>query len=131
MLALCASFADIARRCWIAGRSGGRARAEHLEARAVSSACPQYKVEYRERPEGALLKSNFVTASNAEAAETEVKRAFTAAQANRGARQYQILDAAALVVVAHFTPDDPPRENLTLSLRAARPCVRYRALSFR
>jgi hypothetical protein len=73
---------------------------------------PQYTVEYRERPEGALLKSSFFNALNAEAAETEVKRAFTVVQANLGAREYQILDAAALVVASHFTPDDGPRENL-------------------
>ena len=73
---------------------------------------PQYKVEYRERPEGALLKTSSVTASNAEEAETEVKREFTAVQANLGAREYQILDAAAVVVAAHATPNDPHRDNL-------------------
>jgi hypothetical protein len=73
---------------------------------------PQFKVEYRERPEGALLKSSTVTASDAEEAETEVKREFTAVQANLGAREYQILDADAVVVAAHSTPDDPHRDNL-------------------
>ncbi len=73
---------------------------------------PQYKIEYRECPEGALLKSSFVTAPNAEEAEAAVKREFTGVQANLGARQYQILDAAAVVVAEHLTPEDPPRENL-------------------
>ena len=68
----------------------GRASARGtLGAAAGYFSMPQYTVEYRERPEGALLKSSFVTAPNAEAAETEVKRAFTAVQANLGARQYQ------------------------------------------
>lgn len=72
---------------------------------------PQYKVEYRECPVGALLKSNLVIASGAEEAETEVKRQFTAVQANLGARCYRILDAAAIVVAAHTSPDRP-RDNL-------------------
>lgn len=49
---------------------------------------------------------------NAEAAEIEVKRAFTLVQANLGAREYQILDAAALVIASHATPNDAPRGNL-------------------
>lgn len=68
---------------------------------------PQYKVEYRERPEGALLKSSFVTAPNAEEAEAAVKREFTAVQANLGARQYQISDAADIVVATHTGAEEP------------------------
>ena len=68
---------------------------------------PQYKVEYRESPEGALLKSSFVTAPNAEEAETAVKRKFTAVQANLGARQYQILDATDIVVATHDSAEEP------------------------
>lgn len=73
---------------------------------------PQYKIEYRECPEGPLLKTSYIMAFNAGAAETEVRREFTAVQANLGAREYQILDAAAVVVAAHSTPDDPHRDNL-------------------
>jgi len=83
-----------------------------LDAEGGYFSMPQYTVEYRERPEGALLKSKFFTAANAEAAETEVKRAFTAVQANLGARQYEILDGAGNVVATHSTPDEPPRANL-------------------
>jgi hypothetical protein len=68
---------------------------------------PQYKVEYRERPEGALLKSSYITAANAEDAEAAVRREFTAIQANMGARQYQILDDAAAVVGSHRSADEP------------------------
>jgi len=73
---------------------------------------PQYKVEYRERPDGMLLKATLVTALDAEAAETEAKRAFTALQANLGARQYQILDDNSVVIARHLTPEDEPRDNL-------------------
>lgn len=69
---------------------------------------PQYRVEYREHPKGALLESNFLVASNAEDAEIEVKKAFTIVQANLGARQYQILDGER-VVATHRTPDEPSR----------------------
>jgi hypothetical protein len=83
-----------------------------MEAAGCSLSMPQYKVEYRECPKGAVLTSSFITASNAEEAETAVKREFTAVQANLGARQYDILDSAAAVVATHSTPADPPRENL-------------------
>lgn len=68
---------------------------------------PQYKVEYRERPDGALLKSSYIHARDTLEAEAEVKRAFTAVQANLGAREYQILDADAVIVAAHRSPDEP------------------------
>ena len=70
---------------------------------------PQYKVEYRECPEGALLKSNYITATAAEDAETAVKREFTAVQANLGARQYTIEDEAGVVVAFHRSSDEPTR----------------------
>ncbi len=68
---------------------------------------PQYKVEYRERAEGALLRSSFVTAPNAEEAERAVKGEFTGVQANLGARQYQITDAADVVVATHIGAGEP------------------------
>jgi hypothetical protein len=68
---------------------------------------PQYKVEYRECAEGALLKSIFFTAQNAEEAETAIKSEFTGVQANLGARQYRILDAANAVVATHAGAEEP------------------------
>ena len=68
---------------------------------------PQYKVEYRECPKGPLLKFSFVTAPNAKEAEAEVKREFTAVQANLGARQYQILNQADVVVATHLGAEEP------------------------
>ena len=68
---------------------------------------PQFKVEYRERSNGVILKTCIFNASDAKAAETEVKRAFTAVQASLGVRQYRILDGAGVVVGAHKTPDEP------------------------
>ena len=78
-----------------------------MGARGCCFFMPQYKVEYRECPEGALLKSSFVMASNAEEAETAVRREFTAVQANLGARHYQILTVADLVVATHANAADP------------------------
>ncbi len=66
---------------------------------------PQYKVEYREQPQGALLKPSYITASGAEDAEMAVKRAFTAVQANLGARQYEIRDGTAVLVASHRRSD--------------------------
>jgi hypothetical protein len=68
---------------------------------------PQYKVEYRESPEGALLKSGHITAPKVEDAEAEVKREFAAVQANLGARQYEIQDDAGVVVAFHHSSDEP------------------------
>lgn len=68
---------------------------------------PQYKVEYRECAEGALLESSFVTALNVEHAETAVRSEFTGVQANLGARQYQILDTAGVVVATHIGAEEP------------------------
>lgn len=72
---------------------------------------PQYKLEYRERPEGAVLKSALITADNADAAEAEARREFTLVQANLGARQFQVLDEHGAVVASHRSTDDPPRQR--------------------
>ncbi len=64
------------------------------------------------RSRGPLLKSSLIIASSPEDAEAEVKREFTLVQANCGAREYRILEADALVVAAHSTPDEPYRDNL-------------------
>ena len=66
---------------------------------------PQYKVEYREAPHGALLQSNSFTALDDHNAELAVKREFTLVQANLGARQYQIFDDDSVVVAAHRSAD--------------------------
>jgi hypothetical protein len=66
---------------------------------------PQFKVEYRDGPDGAILKSAYFTASDVEEAEKEAKREFTAVQVNLGARQYEILGDEGRVVAAHSNPD--------------------------
>ncbi len=68
---------------------------------------PLYKVEYRDCPGGALLKTSHITAPAVKDAETAVKREFTAVQANLGARQYAIEDVAGVVVATHASSDEP------------------------
>ncbi|MBY0567692.1 MAG: hypothetical protein K2P70_10285 [Hyphomonadaceae bacterium] len=72
----------------------------------------QYLVEYREWPEGPVLKSDSVIATNDEDAEARVKQLFTLVQANLGARHYRILDDARAVVATHATPKEPLGRNL-------------------
>jgi hypothetical protein len=72
---------------------------------------PQYKLEYRERAEGALLKSSLITADDPESAKAEARREFTVIQVNLGARHFQVVDEHGAVVASHQSTDDPPRER--------------------
>jgi hypothetical protein len=62
---------------------------------------PLYKVEYREREDGKVLKSDLIAADSVGQAEAKAKRNFTAVQANLGARHYQVLDHHSIVVASH------------------------------
>jgi hypothetical protein len=62
---------------------------------------PLYTVEYRERADGKVLKSDLIAASGVSEANDKAKRNFTAVEAKLGARHYQVLDHYAAVVASH------------------------------